>query len=70
MGKNNSTKRIKKSFLEANVKNDIEVLIALSDMSDLSDFLMTKLLKVRGVRDVEAALAVDIHKYEFEVAPV
>lgn len=51
-------------------KNDIEVLIALSDMSDLSDFLMTKLLKVRGVRDVEAALAVDIHKYEFEVAPV
>lgn len=51
-------------------KHDIEVLVALSEMSGLSDFLLTKLSGVKGVRSLDAGIAVDIVKYEFDVAPI
>lgn len=51
-------------------KHDIEILVALSDMKDLSAFLMLKLSKVKGVRSLDAGFAVDIVKYDFDVAPI
>lgn len=51
-------------------KHDIEILVALSDMRDLNDFLMLKLSKVKGVRSLDAGFAVDIVKYDFDVAPI
>lgn len=51
-------------------KHDIEVLVALSDMKDLNAFLMLRLSKVKGVRSLDAGFAVDIVKYDFDVAPI
>lgn len=51
-------------------KHDIEILVALSDMKDLSAFLMLKLSEVKGVRSLDAGFAVDIVKYDFDVAPI
>jgi len=51
-------------------RHDLEILIAFSEMSELSDFLMSKLLQVKGIRNVESAYAVDISKFEFNVAPI
>lgn len=51
-------------------KHDIEILVALKDMQDLTEFLMMKLSKVKGVRSLDAGLAVDIVKYDFDVAPI
>lgn len=51
-------------------KHDIEILVALSDMADLNDFLMLKLSKVKGVRSLDTGYAVDIVKYDFDVAPI
>lgn len=51
-------------------KHDIEILVALSYMSDLTDFLANKLSKVKGVRSLDAGYAVDIVKYDFDVAPI
>lgn len=51
-------------------KHDIEILVALNDMKDLNEFLMLKLSKVKGVRSLDAGFAVDIVKYDFDVAPI
>ena len=51
-------------------KHDIEILVALSDMKDLNAFLMLRLSKVKGVRSLDAGFAVDIVKYDFDVAPI
>lgn len=51
-------------------KNDIEILVALPDMRELNDFLMLKLSKIKGVRSLDAGFAVDIVKYDFDVAPI
>lgn len=51
-------------------KHDIEILVALSDMKDLNAFLMLKLSKIKGVRSLDAGFAVDIVKYDFDVAPI
>ena len=51
-------------------KHDIEILVALSDMNELSDFLLNKLSQVKGVRSLDAGIAVDIVKYDFDVAPI
>ena len=51
-------------------KHDIEVLVAQADMNDLKDFLLNKLSKIEGVRSLDAGFAVDIMKYDFDVAPI
>lgn len=51
-------------------KHDIEILVALTTMDALSDFLTAKLSKIRGVRSLDAGYAVDIVKYDFDVAPI
>lgn len=49
---------------------DIDMLVALHDFDDLSDFLLAKLSGVRGIRTLTPAIVVDIVKYKFDVAPI
>jgi len=51
-------------------KHDIELLVALSDMDDLSEFLLEKLSQVPGIRNFDPSFCVDILKYDFDVAPI
>ena len=49
---------------------DIDLLIALHDFDDLPDLLLSKFSQVRGIRSMVPALAVDVIKYKFDVAPI
>jgi DNA-binding Lrp family transcriptional regulator len=49
---------------------DIDMLVALHDFDDLSDFLLDKLPAVHGIRTLTPAVVVDIVKYKFDVAPI
>lgn len=51
-------------------KHDIEIFVTLSGLDKMSDFLMEKLSQVKGVRSLNSSLAVDIIKYDFDVAPI
>lgn len=51
-------------------KHDIEILVTLAALGDMSDFLLNKLSQVRGVRSLNPSFAVDIIKYDFDVAPI
>lgn len=49
---------------------DIDLLVALHDFDDLPDLLLSKFSKVRGIRSMVPAIAVDVIKYKFDVAPI
>lgn len=49
---------------------DIDILVALHDFEELSDLLLNKLAKIRGIRSMVPAIAIDVVKYEFDVAPI
>lgn len=51
-------------------KHDIEILVTLSSLDEMSDFLLRKLSQVKGVRSLNPSFAVDIIKYDFDVAPI
>ena len=51
-------------------KHDIEILVTLSSMDKMSDFLLSKLSQIKGVRSLDPSFAVDIIKYDFDVAPI
>lgn len=51
-------------------KHDIEILVTLPSMDDMSAFLLEKLSQVPGVRNFDPSFAVDIMKYDFDVAPI
>lgn len=51
-------------------KHDIELLVTLEDISELPNLLLNELSRVRGVRSLDPAIAVDIVKFEFDVAPI
>ena len=51
-------------------KHDIEILVTLATMEQMPDFLLTKLSQVKGVRSLNPSFAVDIIKYDFDVAPI
>ena len=51
-------------------KHDIEILVPLSSMNKMSDFLLNKLSQIKGVRSLDPSFAVDIIKYDFDVAPI
>ena len=51
-------------------RHDIEILVTLADMSDTSEFLLEKLSKIKGIRNLDPSFAVDIIKYDFDVAPI
>ena len=49
---------------------DIEILLAAREFSELSDFLLTQVAAIRGIRSLSPSIAVDIVKYDFDVAPL
>jgi DNA-binding Lrp family transcriptional regulator len=51
-------------------KHDIEILVTLQDISGVKPLLLEKLSKVPGIRSLDSSIAVDIPKYEFDVAPI
>ena len=48
----------------------IDILVALHDFEELADLLLNKLAKIRGIRSLVPAIAIDVVKYEFDVAPI
>ena len=49
---------------------DIDMLVALHGLEDLSDLLLEKFSRVRGIRSLVPSIVVDIVKYQFDVAPI
>lgn len=50
--------------------HDIDVLLALKDYGEVSEFMLGKLAQVEGIRAIVPAIAVDVVKYKFDVAPI
>ncbi len=51
-------------------KHDIEILVTLPGLDQMGPFLLEKLSQVKGVRSLDPSFAVDIIKYDFDVAPI
>lgn len=49
---------------------DIDMLVALRDYEELSELMLNRLAGVSGIRSMLPAIAVDILKYKFDVAPI
>jgi DNA-binding Lrp family transcriptional regulator len=49
---------------------DLEVLVAVKDFSELRSFLEREVARIRGVRRLTAGIAVDVVKFNFDVAPM
>lgn len=49
---------------------DIDMLVVLRGIDELPGLLFEKFSKVRGIRSMTPAIAVDVIKYEFDVAPI
>lgn len=49
---------------------DIELLVALKDFDDLQNFVMNDIAAVQGIRRVECAIATEVVKFDFDVAPI
>ena len=49
---------------------DIEILLAAREFSELQDFLLNHVSAIKGVRSLSPAIAVDIVKFDFDVAPL
>jgi DNA-binding Lrp family transcriptional regulator len=49
---------------------DIEILLAVREFAELQDFLLNHISAIKGVRSLSPAIAVDIVKYDFDVAPL
>ena len=49
---------------------DIDMLVALRDYDRLSELMLNRLAGVSGIRSMLPAIAVDILKYKFDVAPI
>ncbi len=49
---------------------DIEILLAAREFSELSDFVLNRVAAIPGIRSLSPAIAVDIVKYDFDVAPL
>src|ERR1700679_1161525 len=48
---------------------DIEILLGVQEISELSHFLLNDVAAIRGVRNLSPAIAVEIVKFDFDVAP-
>jgi len=49
---------------------DIDMLVALHGLEDLSSLLLEKFSQVSGIRTMVPSIVVDIVKYQFDVAPI
>lgn len=53
-----------------NGENDLELLVALHDISEAQYFLYDHIAKIEGVSQIASGIAVDIVKFEFNVVPL
>ena len=51
-------------------RHDIEVLVTLSSLEHMGEFLLEKISKIKGVRNLDPSIAVEIIKFDFDVAPI
>jgi Lrp/AsnC family transcriptional regulator, leucine-responsive regulatory protein len=49
---------------------DIDALVVLHDFNDLAHLLFDQLASIRGIRSITPSIAVDILRYQFDVAPI
>jgi Lrp/AsnC family transcriptional regulator for asnA, asnC and gidA len=49
---------------------DIEILVVAHEFAELSDFLLNRVAAIKGVRNLSPAIAVDVVKFDFDVAPL
>ena len=49
---------------------DIDILVVLRDFDDIQTLLLDRLAKIDGIRSMTPAIAVDVVKYKFDVAPI
>lgn len=49
---------------------DVDLLVALHDFDELADLMLNKFARIRGIRSLVPAIAIDVVKYEFDVAPI
>lgn len=49
---------------------DIDALVVLHDFSEISSFMLDRLGSVSGIRSITPSIAVDIPRYQFDVAPI
>jgi len=49
---------------------DIDLLVALHDFEEMQELLLHKFAQVRGIRSMMPAVALDVIKYQFDVAPI
>ena len=49
---------------------DIDLLVVLQSIEQLPDLLLNKFGKIKGIRSMIPAIAVDVVKYQFDVAPI
>ena len=53
-----------------NGRFDLELLVALSSFTDVSTFMADHITRIKGIVDMDSAVAYDIVKFEFNVAPL
>jgi Lrp/AsnC family transcriptional regulator for asnA, asnC and gidA len=49
---------------------DIEMLVAVRDLDALKVFMEREVVKIKGIRRITAGIAVDIVKFNFDMAPM
>ena len=49
---------------------DIDMLVALQGLDDLSPLLQEKFAQVHGIRSLVPSIVIDIVKYQFDVGPI
>ncbi len=49
---------------------DIDVLVALHDFDEMQGIMLDRLGKISGIRSMMPAIALDVIKYQFDVAPI
>lgn len=49
---------------------DIDILVVLHDFDEIKSLLLDRLGKIAGIRSITPAIAVDVLKYKFDVAPI
>jgi Lrp/AsnC family transcriptional regulator for asnA, asnC and gidA len=49
---------------------DIDILVVLRDFDDIQTLLLGRLARINGIRSMTPAIAVDVVKYKFDVAPI
>jgi Lrp/AsnC family transcriptional regulator for asnA, asnC and gidA len=49
---------------------DIDILVVLHDFDEIQTLLLERLARIDGIRSMTPAIAVDVVKYKFDVAPI